>query len=610
MARETEKDRVRRWTDRLKAADDAYTAWSDKYHCQTLEQYYEGQQWAGLSEDEAKDKYTINLIFPTIETQLPALLYYRPKFLVEPRPPHADDAGATSPDRAKLAEDTLQTFVDDKATQFKLQTMLALRDANFRFGVVEVGYSADWIDNPAAQKPALPEKDVEQGASDEPVPTKVPRPGSERIFVKYIPAKDFRVSQSGKNALTANDWVGYKEWHYLSDVQANPKYRNTSRLRASGTLREGVKATDDADAAKHKDMVCVWKLWDLRTRTKIVLAERHEKFLLEEEYAYLPFAVIKHFERLNEFYPLPPVYNWLSPQDEINETRDSRKIHRKRFYRRYTMMKGAMDPSEREKLETGGDGVIAERNTPDDTLKPVQDAPLGGDTDKHLIESRDDFMQITGVGAEARGQAEADTATQANIIEGRAQLRESSSRMLVAEWLSEIGRLMLRCLIDKMQLPFWIQIHTDPFAGDQEEALRTAQTVQQWKEISASDVGESAAAFDVTVDVTSLSPVAEQQKLMAWNQVLALLANPSMLMILMQSEALLRKTLKFYGITADKEIREIQRVGQGIMAMQLAAQASAAMAGATSTAKPSAGVSALPGASQPPAGVPQAPRVQ
>lgn len=598
MAREAEKDRVKRWTSRIDAADKAYKDWAAEFRCDTLESYAEGFQWSGKTEDEAKALYTINLVFPTLETQLPSLLYYRPKFLVEPRPPHADDANSTAPDRAKLAEDTLQTFVDDKRTQFRLNTHLALRDAQFRFGVVEVGYSADWLDNPQAQKPEIDDKEAVGEDSAPPQPAKVPRQGSERIFVKRIPAKDFRVSLSGRNGFLDNDWVGYKEWHYVEDVKANPKYRNTSRLKASGKLNDGDKTTD-AEQDRYKGMVCLWKLWDLRARKKLVVAEGHDKFLLEEDYTYVPLAVIKFYERLDEFYPLPPVFNWISPQDEINEVRESRKTHRKRFYRRYTIQKGAMDSTEREKLETGGDGVIAERNTPDDTLAPVIDAPLGGDTDKHLMESRDDFMQITGVGAEARGQAEADTATQANIIEGRAQLRESSGRALVGEWLSEIGRLMLLCLIEKMQLPFWVQMHSDPFAGDQQDAARTVAGVQQWQEISATDLGESL-AFEVSVDVTSLSPVAEQQKMLAWNQVLALLTNPGMLMVLMQSEALLRKTLKFYGITADKEVREIQRVGQGIMAMQVAAMAAQAGPGATATA----GAPSMPAMGQSPAGVP------
>jgi hypothetical protein len=596
MARENEKDRVKRWTERIKSADDAYTAWEDRFRCKLLYDYYEGQQHAGKTDEEAKALYTINLIFPTIEIQLPSLLFYNPKVSVDPRPPHADDQGATAADRAKLAEDTLQTFIDDPDTHFKLQTILAVRDSQFRFGMVEVGYSADWIDNPNAEKPLLkdgsdePMKDGE--GQDVKQPGKVPREGSERIYVKRIPPECVRVSLSGRHVLGENDWVGYYEWHYVEDVKANPKYRNTAKLKSGGTLKEGDKT--DAEQERYRGMIKLWKLWDLRSKTRIVVADGHEKFLLEEPYSYLPLAGLKFFERSDGWYPIPPTANWIDPQDEINDIRDSRKVHRKRFCRRYTYVAGAFSSkAELEKLESGGDGVYAEA-TRDKPIEPVPDAPMGADTDKALMESRDDFMQITGVGAEARGQAESDTATQANIIETRSRIRETGARGIIADWLGDICRIMLQCLIEKMQLPFWIQIHSDPFAGDMQAAQDTEQVWQQIRAMKLQGLNA-----DVSVDVSSLSPVTEQQQMMAWNQVLMLLTNPGLLMVLMQSEPLLKKTLAYYGIKNPKEIREIQKVGQQVLMMQM--MAAQAQVGPTATAS---GAS-MPGQpSQPPAGIP------
>ena len=577
MARATAKDRLKRWQERVTAADKVYQTWSDQFHCERLKNYWIGKQWAGLTEDEAEKKYAINLIFPTIATQLPALLFARPAVKVEPRPPHADDAMSTAGARAELAQHTLQTFIDDPKVHFKPNTLLPLLDAQFRFGVVEVGYTADWIDNPNAGKPALTDKDEDMPGTEQ--PPKIVKQGSESLFVKRIPPHTFRVSDSGKNVTDQNDWVGYYEWHKLDDVKGNPDYTNTATLQAGGRDAHAPAISDDVDAEKHKGMVKIWKIWDLREQQKRVFADGHDKWLIEgKPYKYLPFATLRFYEIPDEWYPLPPVANWIAPQDEINDTRDARRVHRKRFYRRY-LRTPQLTQVEYDKLAMGGDGACAE--VPDLTvhpLQPVADAPLGPDNDKHLIESREDFNEIAGSSAESRGEAEADTATQANIINVRQQIRESFSRTQVAEWLGAIARLMLQCLVEKMQFPFWVQVNSDSFAGDQLEQMKIAQG---WQSITSEQLGDL--DFDVKVDMTSLSPAVENQMALQWQQVLALFANPLLIMVMLASEPILKKTLGFYGIKSDSEIKEFQKVLGVVMAMQ-AAQAVGAGAGVTATA--------------------------
>ena len=515
---------------------------------------------------------------------------------MEPRPPRADDPQSDIYERAKLAEDAVQTFIDDRDVGFELQTRLALLDASFRFGVVEVGYTADWIDNPHADKPALDERGDPLLKDGTPVaqPSRVPRKGSEQLYIKRIPPKTWRVSLSGRNALDENDWVGYSEWHYVEDVVRNPRYKHTDKLRAGGRLSD-VSATDvPEDESKRANMVKLWKLWDLRLKMRHVIADGHDRFLMENKsYDYLPFAALKYFEIPDEWYPLPQVYNWLGPQDELNETREAQRNHRRRFYRRYTYKTGNIDTTELEKLETGGDGVYAQSNV-DNPLSPVPDAPLDGSVWANLPATKDDFMQISGITGEQRGVSEADTATQANIVDMRSRVRESSQRMIVAQWLGQIARLMWLTLRDKMQLPFWIKLHTDPANPDPAELLRV---LKGWQQIRADQLAE--VDLDVSIDVGSMSPVTEDQQRLAWNQVLALLTNPALLMVLMQSETLLKKTLGYYGIRSQREIAEIQKVGQAVLMM--AASAGAGGPGATATAS---GPTPMAGPSRPPAGIP------
>ena len=410
-----------------------------------------------------------------------------------------------------------------------------------------------------------------------------------------------------------NDWLAYYEWQYVEDVKRNKHYKNTANLKAGGSLADVPATTTDPDRERHVGMVKLWKLWDLRQREKHVFADGADKFLLEgEEAPYCPLAIIKFYEIPDEWYPLPPVYNWISPQDEINEIREARRVHRRRFVRRYTYRDGAIDVAELEKLETATDGVYARANT-DNPIQIVPDAPIdAGNAREALAESKEDYAQITGVTGEQRGVPETETATQANIMNVRSQIRESQARVQVADWLAQVARLMLLCLRDKMQLPFWVRINTDPYAQDQASQQRT---MQQWQEVSAGDLGDI--DVDVKVDIASLSPVSEDAQRQAWNQVLALLTNPALLMILMQPNPsnpqepspLLRKTLGYYGIKSDQEVREIMRVGMMVLQQIQQQQMMAAAAKQPAMMPGGTPMGASPG--QAPAGMPSAgPMVQ
>jgi hypothetical protein len=602
MPRVTEEDRVKHWVSRIDTANKKYEAWRKKFRTDILEDYYLGDQWQHLSEDERKDRYCINLVYSTIEVNKPSLSFFNPQVKVEPRAARGSTLGSKSNEKARLCGDTIQTFIDDRDVGFMPETALALHEAHFRFGIVEVGYTADWIDNPNKGKPVLksradgeevtedakaePEKPPEPQLDSEGNPVMEPdrKITSENLYVMRIPASSYRVSGSSlRNRLDQNEWVGYYTWHRVEDVKANTSYKNLAKLKPTGEDRNAPRAEEelpkiDDELASHEGMVKLWKIWDLRAKKRIVLAEGHDKFLMDgEPFKFLPHAVMKFHEQLDNFYPMPPVYQWISPQDEFNETRESQRAHRRRFYRRYTMMKGAMEQSELDKLEDGGDGVVAESNVPE-PIQVVPDAAMGADVWNHLGETKQDFMSVSGVGMDQRGVADSETATQATIIDARTKIRESSARTRVGDWLAEIARLILLTVREKMALPFWIQRNVDMAAVMQVDPLTglpniapVQQVADLWTEITSGDIDDL--DLDVSVDLASLSPVTEAEFRNSWNQVLALLTNPALLQVLAMSPALLRRTLLLYGIRQENDIQEITQVVQQMMMMaQQAAQ--------------------------------------
>ncbi len=606
-----EETRAKKWHERIAGACRVYSEWMDRFHVKRLEEYYEGYHWGGmgLSEEDAAKRYVVNLVYASIETQKPGLLFHKPQVKIKPRPVRADDMGALGVDQmAELCQDAVQTFIDRPDVRFMFETSLAVHEAHTRFAIVEVGYSADFINNPHANKPVLQEdeKEVELEdlspdviGGDQPDAEGAVMPGlppseeqikqpeklvtKEKLYVKWIPADDFRVSISSKNCLEDNDWVGYKEWHYLEDVKRNKAYKNTRDLKATAILSQKYQDPEEAEEERklRHGMVCLWKIWDLRTMTKMVLAEGHKRFLQEGgAFAYLPFADLKFLERPKHYYPMPVVYNWIGPQDQINDIRDMRRLHRKRFVRRYTATRDGIEQSELEKLESGEDGVVAWAKLPGGNLIPVPDAPLDSAVFKDAADSRQDFIEVSGVTSDSRGVADSTTATQANILNSRMQIRESKARMAVGEWLSRIARLMLFTLRDRMSLPFMVTLQSKIQQTGPSDPMEVDKIVNTWQAVQSEDLGTL--DMDVSVELSTLSPVAEEEERNSWSQVLALMSNQQLAMLLGDSDVLLRKTLALYGVREEQEVQEIKRVLAQMAAMtammmgQQAAQTSAA----------------------------------
>lgn len=251
MARTADKERVKNWQKRIDSADKVYKKWEETYRCQTLENYYLGHQWANQTSDLSQQKYVINLCFPSVEIKIPSLLFYRPQVRIEPRPAKTDDPNTNADQRASLLRDTLNTFLDDRSVKFKSQTTLALKEAFPRYGMIEVGYTADFIDNPNAKKPLLHEDGSEMKVGNDPVMNPDRMISRESLFVKRIPSKQFRVSIQGKNELNENDWVGYYEWHHPEDLKKSIRYKNTTTLKATASItQEFSDSTDKSEERK------------------------------------------------------------------------------------------------------------------------------------------------------------------------------------------------------------------------------------------------------------------------------------------------------------------------------------------------------------------------
>ncbi len=576
MAKKSDKERVADWQLRIRASNKVFEKWEKRFMCKTTPLYYEGFQWNGDFKP-GTEPYTINLVFPTIEIQLPSLLFFHPKITVRPRPNRVDDAGSAGAVRAQLREDTINTVISSRRVGFNQEIEQAHMDAYFYFGIVETGYTADAADNPNAGKPILNERDEDTGKT---YPEGAKIVSRESLYFKRVPPEHFRVSLSAGNRLEQCDWYGYYEWMYPADVKANKRYKNTTNLKATGKISDSLEpeASNDEEKEKYKDMAKVWKIWDLRAKKRYDFAEGGEKFLLEEDMDLRPdkspilqHSVLKKHERRNEFYPLPPVFNWISPQNELNETRQMQRIYRKKLVPKFAADASVDDVEVAKFLEADIQVIRCKENG----ITPIAMPPSDGALLRAIPVTQDDFRQISGVGGEQRGIADADTATQANIIDVQSKIRESMGRVKVAAFIASLGETAIEILQKRATLPFWIQTNVDPEAMSAPAEI--SATTATWQMITSDKLGDL--DTDVTVDAESLAPVSDPAERAAWNQVITLMMNPQIFPILASSDVLLRKTLAYYGIRSDKEISEIRRIGT-IMFQMMAAQVQAQQAAA------------------------------
>jgi len=568
MPRPSDKDRVGAWHKRISQDDKVFEDWEVKFRCADLESLYDGTGHWTKAEDPTGTKYVINRVFASIETRTPTLLFFRPKARVVPRPTRSDDPGSLIDERAMLLEDHADTLVAQEKVGFMDATTEALHDANFYFGLVEIGYTNNWIDNPNAGKPVMRD-DQEVMGDDGPLfqPSRLPPEGereSETMYVRRIPPESFRLSINATQKLEQCDWVAYYEWHRVDDVKDNPIYKNTTGLRSTGSTKGDIQ-DDDQEPNKRAGMVKLWKVWSIREKKRYVMAEGHEKFLLEEPYKILPFEDLRFHRSRTQWRPIPPAFNWRSPQREHNEIREDMKELRRASMPRYTTKEGNIDGPELEKLVAGGPFTIVKANVDNPITEVPRSEGRMAALRTAIPDTRDDFNEASSLPGEHNGVADADTATQASIIDINARVRESADREKVAKFLARVIKKLLLISKDKMALPFWIKLHVDPLGP--EKLRETLKVVKGWAEITHKDLGEF--EWDVSVDVEALSPSTEDLRRNQWLNFIGVMGTPGALPVL-ASETLLKKTAAYFGIRSAREVEEIR--GSVLQALMVQAQ--------------------------------------
>jgi hypothetical protein len=562
----------------IEQAEKYYSSWESLYKVSQLADYYRGFQWKTADSDY--NPYTVNQFYSTVKSKLASYLFANPKFNLSPKPAFFDWDLETAIKSAQLKQDLLEHLINHPKSKFAEEIRRAFIDSLLGFGLLEVGYAADWILNPNTQKPLLKsmtDPNYQPGSKDkDPVvsePAEVPQ--DERIYFKRINFRRFRTSTSDAFYLDQLDWYGYWELVYKSDLEAMPGIKlpdNTITSSIFDNLNSSVASSDlsvlERELYASGQLVKVWKIWDNRAREKQLILGSTGDILFSEPITGQDIFDLRLDEDLEGFYPLPPAFQWISPQNEINETREQLRNHRRRFVRKYQALTGTIDEAELVKFETGGDGTVVFVGDMNG-IRPIENADLGASVQQSFISSRDDFRIVSGTSAEMQGMADRTTATQASIQEGRASSRENYEQEFIQSWLCKIAARTLAIAELKFTEEVWIQTSVDVSEGLGEEIQEVSSS---YKLLSPADI-QDGYDYKVAIDVVSLSPLQAEVEKRKFIEFISLLQNFPALGL---SPILIREAAYRVGYRNEKVIREMQQAALlSMMAQQSQGQGDA-----------------------------------
>lgn len=540
------------WNDRIDHADRYHKKWSEKYKCSTLEKYYRGEHWVG--DDERPGAYVLNMVYTTLEIKLASYSFQNIQFHVTPRPSKMDWNIEMAVSSAQNKEDVLNTIVGNPNGRFCDEIEAAIKDSFFRFGIIEVGYSAEWLTNPNAGKP-LYLSDTDPSATEPargPIIEKQPDqiPTNELVYFKRVPALRFRVGGIEGRYLEQCNWVGYYDFYYANDIKSAKNLKNTDKIETVSHRSDEWEVSNEFDELLKKgDLLKVWKIWDLRAKDLILYDQANDVILYEKPFKRLPLFDIRWATDTLGWYPIPPVFNWISPQDEINESRQQMRSYRRRFNRQFQTVRGTVIPEEKDKFMEAKDGALIEVEK-QDAITPIADAPLNQVVPQAMIVGKDDLVLVSGTSSESMGNADRITATQSIEISRRFGVRENREKTRVSVWVNKIGREILMTAQEKLISGIWAKATVDPGEG----LLGEMNTTPSWQYISSQDLSDGV-DYDINVQITSQSPVENQDDKQKFLEFLTLTTQfPSIAM----SPMLIREAAYRVGYRNEKVIKEMQ----------------------------------------------------
>lgn len=539
--------------------------------CDLLEDYWEGRQWqqVGIATTSYKP-YVLNLVYSTIKIKLANIIYQNPEFSLTPKPGHGDWDGEMASRSAEIKEAALNTVIQHPKVHFVKNLRLSALDSFFRFGILEVGYSADWQNPSKTPLSVTSDDDPEICLDDAKVIEDEEVPVNERTYFKHIKARRFRVSTDDSPILDQCNWCGYYSFIRKSvlaktkgiDLPRDIKNEYfSSGFDSNRWIKRSQNDTRISDLIESNAYLKVWRIWDNIKKEKIMLLETQGyPIIWSDKFERLPFPNVSWDERAPSkentgFYPMPPVFQWLSSQDEINQAREQLRNYRKRFTRKFWANKN-VPTDELSKLSNNVDGEVIQvkgNAVGEQSLGSISNPEIGVTITDSMQISASDLNLITGTSANARQAVDRTTATESKIIDVRAQVRESVEQMDFSSFVVEAGRECLLTMHERFSEGMWIKLTTDP-SEDFMSEIQDSSAVYQY--ITNQEITDGSYDWDIDINVVNGTPAQmaeEEQKFMKFLTIVMQMPQVAL------SPILLREVAAKVGYKNERVIREMQK---------------------------------------------------
>jgi len=418
-----------------------------------------------------------------------------------------------------------------------------------------------YVANPVT---GLPAKDDRTGRL---IP-KAQVPVWEEWFIDWVPYKNVIIDPDGENDFMQHRWVAIEQVRHLKEVKADPLFKNTKDLEATGDYdgeEEDLEKyetwmEDENDEDKLK-LVRLFHVYDFVKNRYFVLADGYGEYLRDETtplgITHSPLAFLRYQEKPGQFYPHPKLSDLVPINQWYNNNRRLEQIGGRNSIRKPIIDPGTFDTNNMKKLTSDRDMQIVERLKPRQnysapTVEMFQPPPVNPSIYQASNSANMDFDEMAG-SPESRGKASAGTATQSNNLAAGESARNTYERVKMKNFLIVLFKKLNDSIDANMTVERAVQI------SDVEGQLFTALV----------DADMIAGDFDIDIDIQEMKPVDTAQTAAMKQQMWVTLGQTP---FLASNEVLARGILEDVGIKDENFIKALVEAAQMQIAM-LQAQA-------------------------------------
>jgi hypothetical protein len=512
------KSDLKDWKLRKKTSDRMFEEKMEK-QVKKYRQYYRGDQWTDGTSGRYRDKLVVNMVYSNIKTIMPSINLRRPKYFVSAKKkPYQIDGGQVfdTNQAANAAEITVNYYF--KEMQTKKEADKVLLDALIGpWGVMQYGYT---LETSKVQKGQTIETNELMGAD---MPFSIRR---SPLDLRVDPmATDHQLGDAG--------WIALRWVKLLSDVKADPKYKNTSGLKANWSMVKeserrdimtSVSPADSIEGSHVFEYVEGWDIWDKKNRRLMTMVDTHGTWLQDTdwplEYENFPVETLYFNENPDELYPISDIEIYVHQQDELNRLESLALTHTQNISeRKYLVRKNSFEDQDLEMVLHGGDGATAEvSGDPTTAMWPIRDAQVSQDIYIQIRQLSDMIRVQSGVSGFEQGQVRNfEQATEPALIQQGINIRRDERTGILEDFYIR-GAKQISQILQQTLRKTSIPLDENAFQTAQERSQgllekiagqEGAEVIRPWLNLSKDDIkGE----FEFSVEVGSTKPVNQEQR--------------------------------------------------------------------------------------------------